>query len=169
MTNDELRQAIEDANKLVRTTASDSPVHNDFVKHLRALLTEQQKRSAAAPASVPTGPLWVQRPVRPSLGEALESYWGAAHAEGAEGRSHDTEDRRADSALRDVMMAVASLINAERAAERERITSLVRGEPNGCALADNRAYVERFRAALLASIERPSVRGNAGPTAGEEA
>jgi hypothetical protein len=62
----------------------------------------------------------VDQPVRPSLAEALESYWDAAHAEGAEGRTHDTEDRRADSALRDVMMAVAGLINAERAAERER-------------------------------------------------
>lgn len=62
MTNDELRQAIEDANKLARTTAPDSPVHNDVVKHLRALLAEQQRRAAlpAAPVLAPTGPLWVQ-------------------------------------------------------------------------------------------------------------
>jgi hypothetical protein len=60
MTNDELRQAIEDANKLVRTTAQDSPVHDDIVKHLRALLLEQQRRSLAAPVIAPTGPLWVQ-------------------------------------------------------------------------------------------------------------
>lgn len=62
MTNDELRQAIEDANKLARTTAPDSPVHNDVVKHLRALLAEQQRRAAlpAAPVVAPTGPLLVQ-------------------------------------------------------------------------------------------------------------
>lgn len=66
----------------------------------------------------------VDQPVRPSLAEALESYWDAAYAEGAEGRSHDTEDRRADSALKAVMMVVADLLNAERAAERERCANL---------------------------------------------
>lgn len=60
MTNDELRQAIEDANKLVRTTAPDSPVHSDVVRHLRALLLEQQRRSATPPVVAPAGPLWVQ-------------------------------------------------------------------------------------------------------------
>lgn len=59
MTNDELRQAIEDANKLVRTTAPDSPVHADVVNHLRALLLEQQRRSAAPPLVVPVAPVWV--------------------------------------------------------------------------------------------------------------
>lgn len=66
MTNDELRQAIEDAAKLVRTTASDSPVYHDAVKHMRALLAEQQRRAAVtlapvvAPVVAPTGPQWVQ-------------------------------------------------------------------------------------------------------------
>ena len=60
MTNDELRQAIEDANVRVRTTAPDSPVHDDVVTHLRALLLEQQRRSTTAPVVVPAGPLWVQ-------------------------------------------------------------------------------------------------------------
>ena len=60
MTNDELRQAIEDATKMVRATAPDSPVHGDVVAHLRALLLEQQRRSMAAPVVVPAGPLWVQ-------------------------------------------------------------------------------------------------------------
>lgn len=60
ITNDELRQAIEDANNLVRTTGPDSPVYMDAVMHLRALLLEQQRRAAAqAPTVVPTGPIWV--------------------------------------------------------------------------------------------------------------
>ena len=59
MTNDELRQAIEDANVRVRTTAPDSPVHDDVVTHLRALLLEQQRRSTTAPVVVPAGLLWV--------------------------------------------------------------------------------------------------------------
>lgn len=37
-------------------------------------------------------------------------------------------------------------------AERERCATAIRAQPNGCALADNRAYVERFRAALLDAL-----------------
>lgn len=67
MTNDELRQAIEDANKLVRTTAADSPVHTDIVRHLRALLTEQQRRAGQTlPVFTPVGPVWVQPMVQPA-------------------------------------------------------------------------------------------------------
>ena len=43
------------------------------------------------------------------------------------------------------------------AAERERCADAVRSAPNGCALGDNRAYVERFRHALLDVIEGPNV------------
>lgn len=61
MTNGELRQAIEDANNIVRTTAPGSPVYGDAATHLRALLMEQQRRAAApVPSFVPAGPLWVQ-------------------------------------------------------------------------------------------------------------
>ena len=61
MTNDELRQAIEDAAKLVRSTAPDSPVYDDTVRHLRALLAEQQRRAGQAlPVFTPVGPVLVQ-------------------------------------------------------------------------------------------------------------
>ena len=45
MSNDELRQAIEDVNKLTRTTAPDAPLYWDFVKHLRVLMAEQERRA----------------------------------------------------------------------------------------------------------------------------
>lgn len=47
MTNEELRQAIEDAYKLARATAPDAAWYGDAVKHLRALLVEQERRAVA--------------------------------------------------------------------------------------------------------------------------
>jgi hypothetical protein len=47
MTNEELRHAIEDANKLARSTHSSWEWYVDVVKHLRALMVEQQRRAVA--------------------------------------------------------------------------------------------------------------------------
>ena len=63
MTNDELRQAIEDANRMVSQVAKDTRNYADLCAHLNALLAEQQRR-AAMPATVvdptgPVGPVWV--------------------------------------------------------------------------------------------------------------
>ena len=61
MTNDELRQAIEDANRLVRQVSKDARNYADLCAHLNVLLAEQQRRARMpTPALAPTGPLWVQ-------------------------------------------------------------------------------------------------------------
>ena len=45
MNDQDLRQAIEDVNKLTRTTSPDAPLYWDFVKHLRVLMAEQERRA----------------------------------------------------------------------------------------------------------------------------
>jgi hypothetical protein len=45
MTNEELRQAIDDANRLARQTAPSAPWYVDAVKHLKALMNEQERRA----------------------------------------------------------------------------------------------------------------------------
>lgn len=61
MTNDELAQAIEVADKKVRECGTAQPRYEPLLAHLKALLAEQLRRAQApvAPA-IPTGPLWVQ-------------------------------------------------------------------------------------------------------------
>jgi DNA polymerase III gamma/tau subunit len=49
MTNDELRQAIEDTNAMCRTTSPNSLVYKDIMNHLRDLLMEQKRRATQAP------------------------------------------------------------------------------------------------------------------------
>ena len=51
-----------------------------------------------------------------ALDMALDAYWSAAFAEGAEGRDHDTHDGEAQRAL----LAVKSAVTATIAAERKR-------------------------------------------------
>jgi len=61
MTNNELRQAIEDANRMVSQVSKDARNYSDLCAHLNALLAEQLRRATAAtPVVAPSGPLWVQ-------------------------------------------------------------------------------------------------------------
>lgn len=62
----------------------------------------------------------VERPVRPSLAEAIDALWEVAFAEGQEGRYHDTEDGAAQTALQDIWAAHSAALAAAVAAERER-------------------------------------------------
>lgn len=58
MTNDELRQAIEDANKRISTTSSGAAWFGDLVEHLLALMAEQQRRAVAQQAYEPSPTVW---------------------------------------------------------------------------------------------------------------
>lgn len=60
MTNDELRQAIEDANRMLSALTKDSRNYGDLLAHMNALLAEQRRRAEAPSVSAPVGPLWVQ-------------------------------------------------------------------------------------------------------------
>lgn len=70
----------------------------------------------------------LDRPVRPSLSEALDAYWRAAYNEGREGREHDTADGAAQHALAEIMGCISADVAAmtleasmvTRADERER-------------------------------------------------
>ena len=66
----------------------------------------------------------VERPVRPSLSEALDAWWDAAYVEGRDGRTHDTEGGAAQQALQDIwaahQAALVAAVAAAVAAERER-------------------------------------------------
>jgi hypothetical protein len=50
------------------------------------------------------------------LEELLDQYWSAAHAEGKEGRNHDTEDGLAQRTLNELRAEVQRLVAAEREA-----------------------------------------------------
>jgi len=67
----------------------------------------------------------VERPVRPSLAEALDAWWEAAFAEGRDGRDHDTEGGAAQTALQDIWSAHSAALAAVVAAERERWRDLL--------------------------------------------
>lgn len=82
------------------------------------------------------------------LEDALQRYWDAAYAEGMDGRDHDTEDGRAGTALRDVLLAV----NAMVAAERERWQQAAK------------AVIESHDAALAYVYERLRSQGVRGIT-----
>lgn len=63
MTNDELVQAIEVADKKVRECGTGTPRYEPLLQHLKALLAEQRRRAEQplpAPVMAPAGPLWVQ-------------------------------------------------------------------------------------------------------------
>lgn len=63
MTNEELAQAIEIADKRVRECGTGQPRYEPLLQHLQALLAEQRRRAEqplAPPVMSPTGPLWVQ-------------------------------------------------------------------------------------------------------------
>lgn len=85
----------------------------------------------------------VERPVRPSLSEALDAWWEAAYAEGRDGRTHDTEGGAAQQALQDIWAAHQAALVAAVAAERERIDDLLRTH-QGVSLA-TLEYLETMR------------------------
>lgn len=60
MTNEELRQAIADANHMLRQTSKDARNYADLLAHLNGLLAEQRRRAALPTQVAPIGPLYVQ-------------------------------------------------------------------------------------------------------------
>ena len=64
MTNEELAQAIEVADKKVRECGTGQPRYEPLLAHLKALLAEQRRRAEQRPewhVTLPT-PTWVPRP-----------------------------------------------------------------------------------------------------------
>ena len=84
-------------------------------------------------------------------GEVLPALEAAEAAEAKERKARQEAQRRMadlqeriNTATRDQALAVAK--------ERKRWADELRAMPNGCALADNRAHVERFRSMALARL-----------------
>ena len=64
MTNDELAQAIDAAERMLRESAPIHPRHAPLLEHLKALLAEQRRRATTPALQVgPIAPLLVQPPV----------------------------------------------------------------------------------------------------------
>jgi hypothetical protein len=60
LTNDELAQAIEVADKKVHECSTGSPRHEPLLEHLKALLAEQRRRAVQERPPQIVAPLWVQ-------------------------------------------------------------------------------------------------------------
>lgn len=60
MSNEELRQAIADANNMLRQTSKDARNYADLLAHLNGLLAEQRRRASMPLQTAPVGPLYVQ-------------------------------------------------------------------------------------------------------------
>lgn len=58
MSNEELRQAIADANTMLRQTSKDTRNYADLLAHLNGLLAEQRRRAAMPAQLAPIGPLY---------------------------------------------------------------------------------------------------------------
>lgn len=59
MSNEELRQAIADANQMLRQTSKDARNYADLLAHLNGLLSEQRRRAAMPGQVAPIWPLYV--------------------------------------------------------------------------------------------------------------
>jgi hypothetical protein len=79
MTNEELRQAIADANHLVRQTSKDARNYADLLAHLNGLLAEQRRRAALPThSSAGAGLCWrnpapnAEQPLSPTTSHTVE-------------------------------------------------------------------------------------------------
>lgn len=60
LTNEELAQAIEVADKKVRECGTGAPRHEPLLEHLKALLAEQRRRAVQETPPPIVAPIWVQ-------------------------------------------------------------------------------------------------------------